>query len=261
MTGTFTFLGTGTSQGIPMPACSCQFCLSTDPKDSRLRSSGLVQINNYTICIDSGPDFRYQMLREKVQALDAIVYTHEHRDHIAGLDDVRAFNYRQQTPMPLFAPREVVLALHESFSYIFKGNYPGIPQVEINEISEKHFTIARIPITPIPALHKDLRVFGYRIGNLAYLTDAKTVEEPSRSLIRGIETLIINCLHESPHPSHFNLQEALAFIEDIQPKKAYLTHISHLFGKHEEIQNKLPSNVFPAYDGLKLGFETSLSKV
>jgi phosphoribosyl 1,2-cyclic phosphate phosphodiesterase len=254
MTGTLTFLGTGTSQGIPMPVCRCSVCQSDNPKDKRLRSSVLIQIQGKTFCIDSGPDFRYQMLREKVSALDAIIYTHEHRDHIAGLDDVRAFNYLQQKRMPLYAPREVVLALQESFSYIFKGNYPGIPQVEVIEIQEDPFSVLSIPFIPIPAMHQNLRVFGYRIGNLAYLTDAKTVPEPSRTLLKGLDTLVINCLHESPHPSHFNLEEALVFIEAIQPKKTYLTHLSHLFGKHEDIVTKLPSNVLPAYDGLKLPF-------
>lgn len=255
MRGTLTFLGTGTSQGIPIPGCNCIVCTSKNPKDNRLRSSVLIQVGEQTFCIDSGPDFRYQMLREKVHELNAILYTHEHRDHIAGLDDVRGYNYIQNSNMPLYAPKEVVKALHESFSYIFQGNYPGIPKVEIIEIDEAPFEISGVNFVPIPVMHQNLRVFGYRVGNLAYLTDAKTVFESSRALIRGIDTLVINCLHESAHPSHFNLQEALEFIEDIKPNKAFLTHISHLFGPHDGIIKKLPFNVFPAFDGLKLPFE------
>lgn len=254
MTGTFTFLGTGTSQGVPMPACNCHVCHSNDPRDNRLRSSGLIRLENFTLCIDAGPDFRYQMLREKVNTLDAIVFTHEHRDHIAGIDDVRAYNYINNQVMPLYAPKEVLDALHQSYPYIFNSNYPGIPRVVLNEISEDPFNIDALTLTPIPVWHHNLRVFGYRFGDLAYITDAKTVPESSRQLIRNIPTLIINCLHESPHISHFNLSEALAFIDDINPGVSYLTHISHLFGTHEEISLKLPPNVHAAYDGLQLGF-------
>lgn len=255
MKGRLTFLGTGTSQGIPIPACKCEVCKSPEPKDQRLRSSVLIELNNKTLCIDTGPDFRQQMLRAEVDALDAILYTHEHRDHISGLDDIRAYNYQIQGAIPIYAPSEVIQALHESYSYIFRNDYPGIPKVKVLEIDEKPFTVEGIPITPVPVLHYRLRVFGYKMGNIAYVTDAKTVPESSRSLLRGVDTLIINCLHESPHISHFNLEEALAFIEDIQPKNAYLTHISHQFGTHTEIQKKLPSNVFAAYDGLQLPFE------
>jgi phosphoribosyl 1,2-cyclic phosphate phosphodiesterase len=254
MTGTFTFLGTGTSQGIPMPACGCSVCQSTNPKDKRLRSSALIEIDNRTICIDTGPDFRYQMIRENVKRLDAIIYTHEHRDHVAGLDDVRAFNYVNKEAMPIFAPSEVIKALKSGYQYIFESNYPGIPKVNLHEITENAFTIMNLPFIPIPVWHHKLRVFGYRIGDIAYITDAKTVPESSKELIHEIPTLVINCLHESPHISHFNLKEALAFIEEIKPNQAYLTHISHLFGYHDEIKAKLPSNVYPAHDGLKLNF-------
>jgi len=255
MNGHLTFLGTGTSQGIPIPACSCQVCQSVDSKDNRLRSSVLLEIAGKNFCIDTGPDFRQQVLREKVKHLDAVLYTHEHRDHISGLDDIRAFNYQSKGTIPLYAPLEVIDALHQSYPYIFESNYPGIPKVEVIEIVENPFTVEGIEIIPIPVYHYRLRVFGYRIGNLAYITDAKTVPESSRSLIRGIDTLILNCLHESPHISHFNLEEASAFIEDVQPKVTYLTHISHHFGTHVEIQKKLPKNVFAAYDGLQVIFE------
>lgn len=254
MTGTFTFLGTGTSQGVPMPACRCHVCKSTNPKDNRLRSSGLIRLGNYTLSIDAGPDFRYQMLRENVSSLDAILFTHEHRDHIAGVDDVRAYNYINNQVMPLYAPSEVVRALHESYAYIFNSSYPGIPKVALHEITEQSFTLKELNVIPIPVFHHKLRVFGYRFGDLAYITDAKTVPETSRELIRNIPTLIINCLHEAKHISHFNLEEALAFIEDIKPERTFLTHISHLFGTHEEIQSKLPPQVYAAFDGLTLSF-------
>jgi len=257
MTGRLTFLGTGTSQGIPIPACSCRVCQSEDSRDQRLRSSVLLEMADLTLIIDTGPDFRQQMLREKVQSLDAILYTHEHRDHISGLDDIRAYNYQGRGAIPVYAPGEVLRALHQSYHYIFESNYPGIPKIAVTEIDEQPFVVEGIRITPIPVLHYKLPVFGYRIGNLAYITDAKTVPETSRALIRGIDTLIINCLHESPHISHFNLEEALDFIADIQPKTTYLTHISHLFGKHDEIRIKLPNHVFVAFDGLRLSFEVA----
>ena len=254
MTGRLTFLGTGTSQGIPIPACSCRVCQSEDSRDQRLRSSVLLEMADLTLIIDTGPDFRQQMLREKVRSLDAILYTHEHRDHISGLDDIRAYNYQGGGALAVYAPKEVLRALRQSSHYIFESNYPGIPKIAVTEIDEQPFVVEGIRITPIPVLHYKLPVFGYRIGNLAYITDAKTVPESSRDLIRGVDTLIINCLHESPHISHFNLEEALKFIEDIGPSQSYLTHISHLFGSHDEINAKLPAHVFAAYDGLRFDF-------
>lgn len=255
MTGRLTFLGTGTSQGIPIPACSCRVCQSEDSRDQRLRSSVLLEMADLTLIIDTGPDFRQQMLREKVRSLDAILYTHEHRDHISGLDDIRAYNYQGGGAIPVYAPKEVLRALRQSYHYIFESNYPGIPKIAVTEIDEQPFVVEGIRITPIPVLHYKLPVFGYRVGNLAYITDAKTVPESSRALIRGIDTLVINCLHESPHISHFNLEEALEFIADIQPKITYLTHISHLFGPHAEISSKLPERVFAAFDGLRVDFQ------
>lgn len=254
MNGVLTFLGTGTSQGIPIITCNCKVCSSHDVKDKRLRSSVLIQYEHLTLCIDTGPDFRFQMLREKVQNLDAVLYTHEHRDHTAGLDDVRAFNYTHNLEMPLYAPREVVLALKDGFKYIFESDYPGIPKVKLIEIDESPFYISDVFIEPIIVWHHELRVFGYRFGDLAYITDAKTVPDESKNKLKGLKTLIINCLHETRHVSHFNLEEALDFIQEIQPESAYLTHISHQFGTHKEILSKLPPNVFPAHDGLTLNF-------
>lgn len=255
MTGILTFLGTGTSQGVPLLACQCEVCLSTDPKDKRLRTSALIAIGNRKICIDSGPDFRMQMLREGISDLDAIVFTHAHRDHISGLDDVRAYNYKHDRAMPIYAEAEVIHAIKSNFSYIFESDYPGIPKLDIREITDAPFEIFEIPFQPIPVMHLELLVFGYRVGNLAYITDAKTVPYASKKGLAQLDTLIINCLHEPSHVSHFNLEEALAFIAEIKPKRTYLTHMSHLFGKHPDILAKLPANVFPAYDGLQINFE------
>lgn len=257
MKGTLTFLGTGTSQGIPMLGCNCNVCTSIDPKDKRLRTSALIKIENHNICIDAGPDFRYQLLREDCSSVDAIVFTHSHRDHIAGIDDVRAFNYINNMAMPIYATKEVISALKNDFSYIFEHNYPGIPKLDITEIGENPFSVFGKKMIPIPVTHYKMPVNGYRIGNLAYITDAKTISENSKKLITNLDTLIINCLHEREHVAHFNLKEVLAFIEEIKPTKTFLTHMSHLFGTHDEIIAKLPKGVLPAYDRLTIDFDYS----
>mgnify|MGYP005991071973 CR=1 FL=1 len=247
-----TILGSGTSQGVPVIACDCHVCISNDPKDQRSRTSVLISHKNENYVIDAGPDFRFQMLREKVKSLRAVLLTHEHKDHMAGLDDVRAFNFREKRAMEIYCSNQVEEAVKKEYHYAFsKDKYPGTPTFNINPIDKLAFKLPDgLEITPIEVMHYKMPVRGFRIGNFTYITDAKTVSEPERAKIKGSEILVINCLHEKEHISHFNLKEALAFIEEMQPKRAYLTHISHYFGRHEEIIKKLPPNVHPCYDGL-----------
>lgn len=250
---TITFLGTGTSQGVPVIACSCEVCSSVDPRDKRLRSSVLIEVGDKTLVIDTGPDFRQQLLREDVQKLDAILFTHEHKDHIAGLDDVRAFNYKFQKPMEVFCSEQVATALKREFHYVFsEEKYPGIPSINLNVIVNSTFDIENLHVLPVEVMHYKLPVFGYRIADFVYITDAKSIASVEREKVRGCKVLVVNALHRSPHISHFNLDEALEFIADINPERAYLTHISHLFGKHAQIELELPENVCVAYDGLKI---------
>ena len=246
-----TFLGTGTSQGVPVIACSCQVCSSKDVKDSRLRSSIMISTKNENYVVDTGPDFRQQMLRNKVKTLKAVLFTHEHKDHVAGMDDVRAFNFVEKRDMEVFCSELVKQALHREFSYVFAADkYPGVPRVNINLIQNKEFDIEGFPVIPIQVMHHKMPVFGYRFNDFTYITDAKTVAPEERDKIRGSKVLVINALRKEEHISHFNLNQALAFIEDIQPERAYLTHVSHLFGTQEDIEKLLPENVFVAYDGL-----------
>jgi len=256
MTGTVRILGSGTSQGIPMIACACAVCHSSDPRDKRLRASILIEMKGANYCVDAGPDFRYQLLREGVTHLEGILFTHEHKDHIAGLDDVRAFNYLSKKPMNVYCSHRVDTALRREFHYIFdEKDYPGIPKLNLISIDKNPFELDGIPVTPIEVMHYKLPVLGFRIGDFAYITDAKTVSDEERAKIKHVDILIVNALHKYPHVSHFNLEEALAFIADIQPKQAFLTHISHLFGKHEDIIPQLPSNVSLLYDGMNFEFE------
>ena len=256
MKGKLTILGSGTSQGVPVIACDCQVCQSTDPKDNRTRTSALIHINGENHVIDSGPDFRIQMLRENIKSLKSVIFTHEHKDHIAGLDDVRAFNYKEKREMNVYASERVKEALLREYHYIFSDDkYPGVPNVNMSIYNNNTFEIDKnIRIDPIEVLHYKLPIFGFRIGDITYITDAKTIAESEKQKIYGSTTLIINALRKEPHISHFNLDEALQFIQEVKPKKAYLTHLSHLFGKHKEIEKELPENVFLAYDGLTLDF-------
>lgn len=249
----FTFLGTGTSQGVPMIGCKCSVCTSEDPRDNRLRSSLLVESNNTRLVIDTGPDFRQQMLRAKVDTLDSVLFTHEHKDHISGLDDVRAYNYLQQKAMDVYATDRVQVALHREFFYIFSGdNYPGIPKINLHTINESPFEIGDIPIIPIPVLHLRLPVLGFRIGGFSYVTDANFISEESKALLLNSDVLVLNALRKEPHVSHFTLDEAVDIIEELKPKKAYLTHISHQLGKQIEVEASLPAHIRLAYDGLAI---------
>ncbi|TNE54107.1 MAG: MBL fold metallo-hydrolase [Bacteroidetes bacterium] len=249
-----TILGSGTSQGVPVIACECHSCTSNDPKDKRTRVSVLIEYQGENFVIDAGPDFRQQMLREKVKSLRAIMLTHEHKDHISGLDDVRAFNFKEKRPMEIFCSEQVQTALHREYHYVFmKDRYPGVPSFEIQLVDREQFQLPDGPqVTPIEVMHYKMPVKGFRIDDFTYITDAKTVSLEEREKIKGSKVLIINCLHEKEHISHFNLEEALQFIEDMQPERAYLTHISHYFGRHEEILEKLPEGVLPCYDGMTI---------
>ncbi len=247
-----TFLGTGTSQGVPVIGSTHPVCLSTNPKDKRLRVSVLMSWEAYNFVIDCGPDFRQQMLANHVTKLDGILFTHEHADHTAGIDDIRPFFFRQGD-IPIFAHERVVKALKKRFDYIFadENRYPGAPAVSINTIAKDvSFKIGNTMAIPIEAYHNRLQVFGYRIGGFTYLTDIKTMEEDQLKKIINTEVLVVNALREEPHHSHFNLQEALDFVEKVQPGKAYFTHISHLLGFHDEVEARLPENVHLAYDNL-----------
>jgi phosphoribosyl 1,2-cyclic phosphate phosphodiesterase len=248
-----TFLGTGTSQGVPVIACDCEVCTSADKHDKRLRTSILLEGDGKIIAIDSGPDFRYQMLRANVKHLDAIVFTHEHKDHVAGMDDIRAFNYKQHGPVDVYADMRVQTALRREFPYIFddKG-YPGIPQINLKTITLAPFDIGEVHITPVEVMHYKLPVKGYRIKDFTYITDAKTVSDVEKEKIRGSSILVINALQKEKHISHFTLNEAITFAMDIGAEKTYLTHISHRLGKHADISKELPAGIELAYDGLQL---------
>lgn len=248
-----TFLGTGTSQGVPMIACNCAVCTSDDPHDKHLRSSILIEENGKNVVIDAGPDFRYQMLRAQVKHLEAVVFTHEHKDHIAGLDDIRAFNYFQNSAIDVYANLRVQAALKREFSYIFSDyQYPGIPQINLKTIDHKPFTAAGIPFIPIEVLHYKLPVLGFRIHDFTYITDAKTVSATETEKIKGSKILVINALQKEKHISHFTLNEAIIFAEKIGAEMTYFTHISHRLGKYQDVSAELSINIRLAYDGLRL---------
>ena len=248
------FLGTGTSQGIPVIGSHHPVCKSTDSKDKRLRVSVWIAWDNHSYVIDCGPDFRQQMLASNCHKVDGILFTHEHADHTAGLDDIRPFNFKQGE-MPIYAHQRVIENLKKRFDYIFEteNRYPGAPSVKTHEVvNNEAFVLGDKMVVPINVMHGDLQVFGYRMDDFAYLTDVKTIEESEVLKLKNLKVLVINALREETHFTHFNLEEALDFIALVQPEKAYLTHISHLFGFHEEIQKKLPENVYLAFDNLEI---------
>ena len=249
-----TFLGTGTSQGIPIIGSDHPVCKSENPKDNRLRVSVLISWDNYNYVIDCGPDFRYQMLRENCRSLDGVLLTHEHSDHTAGIDDIRPFCFRRGD-MPFYAHERVFKALHQRFAYIFEteNKYPGAPTITEVEIDKTTpFMLGGKKVIPVEALHNSLPVLGFRIDDFTYLTDVKTMEEKEIDKIKNSKVLVVNALRRQPHESHFNLSEALSFIEKVNPEMAYLTHISHLLGFHDEVSAELPKNVYLAFDTLKL---------
>lgn len=248
------FLGTGTSQGVPVIGCKCHVCKSLDTKDKRLRSSILIHLNDKNYVIDTGPDFRQQMLREEVDSLDAVLFTHSHKDHIAGLDDIRAFNFIEKRATKIYCSDEVETALRREFYYIFQENkYPGVPEIELNRIDLNSFKLpCGEEVVPIEVLHYRMPVLGFRIRDFAYVTDAKSILPEEKDKLYNLDVLVLNALRIKEHISHLNLTEALELIQELNPKMTYLTHISHLFETHELIEKMLPSNVKPAYDGLVL---------
>ena len=248
-----TFLGTGTSQGVPLIACECEVCTSADTRDKRLRSSVLVESETTRFIIDSGPDFRQQLLREKIKRLDAVVFTHEHKDHIAGLDEVKAFNFINKMIMPVYATNRVQQALHREFAYIFsEEKYPGIPEIDVIDFDNEPFYVGDILVQPINVLHYKLPVKGFRINDFAYITDANFIPAEEKKKLKNLNVLVLNALRKEPHISHFTFEEAIELVKELKPRKAYFTHISHQLGLHKEISKELPSNIELAVDGLQL---------
>lgn len=248
-----TFLGTGTSQGVPVIACTCEVCRSVDFRDKRTRSSIHVEVNGKSIVVDTGPDFRQQMLRERIRRLDAVLFTHEHKDHTAGLDDIRAYNYTQKGKIPVYAHDRVINHLKKEFEYIFsETQYPGIPQIDTIEITNAPFEAVGVPVVPIEVMHFKLQVFGFRFGDFTYITDANLIPEAEYAKFENTRFLVLNALRRETHVSHFTLDEALKIAERVGAEKTYLTHISHQLGKHRDVEKELPNNVELAFDGLKV---------
>lgn len=248
-----TFLGTGTSQGVPVIACECATCLSDDSHDKRLRASLLVETASNTIVIDAGPDFRQQMLSAGVKKLDAILLTHEHKDHIAGMDDLRAFNYKSQSAIDIYAEERVQNAVRKEYEYVFAENrYPGVPKMELHTIAGYNINLNGDEIIPLRIFHYRLPILGFRIGDMAYITDANYIPEETREKIIGVKYLVVNALRKEKHISHFSLGEALALIEQVSPRKGYITHIGHQMGKQADVNRDLPVNVTLAWDGLEV---------
>lgn len=260
-----TFLGTGTSQGVPIIGCKCSVCRSRDSKDKRLRTSVMIEIITPSLkgeekkgrfkrfVIDTGPDFRQQMLREKVDRIDAVIYTHDHRDHVGGLDDIRGFNFSMKKEVDLYVTHDVQQGIRAQFGYIFKEKkYPGIPEIAFHTIENKPFSIGGVKFIPILVKHMHLTVYGYRIGGFTYITDANFISKEEKKKIYGTEVLVVNALRKETHPSHFTFDEAIALIKELKPKTSYLIHMSHQIGLHKEVEKELPATIRLAYDGLQI---------
>jgi len=248
-----TFLGTGTSQGVPVIACDCPVCSSLDYRDKRLRSSIHLELEGKSLVIDTGPDFRQQMLREKIHHLDGVLFTHEHKDHTGGLDDIRSYNFLQKKDMPIYGTKKVLNQIKREFAYIFEEvKYPGVPSVITHEIVNEPFYAEGIHVVPIQVLHYRLPVFGFRFGDFTYITDAKYIDDTELDKIKGSKVLVLNALQQSHHISHFTLEEAIQLVAQVKPESAYFTHISHRLGTHQEVEKILPPNIHLAFDGLKI---------
>lgn len=250
-----TFLGTGTSSGVPMIGCGCVVCSSTDKKDKRFRSSILVQSPGTTLVVDAGPDFRCQMLKHKVKHLDAVILTHSHKDHIAGMDDLKAFTYFTKKPMKIYADAATEAAVQREFYYAFADTrYPGTPEFDMKPINGSPFLVGDIPVTPVLVWHLRMPVMGFRFGQFTYITDANRIEDAEKEKIKGSDVVVLNALRKEKHVSHFNLEEAVELSQELQIPATYFTHISHQLGRHEEVENDLPQGIHLAYDGLVLEF-------
>jgi phosphoribosyl 1,2-cyclic phosphate phosphodiesterase len=250
-----TFLGTGTSQGVPVIACECSVCSSPDSKDKRLRSSIMVEQNGKTIVVDTGPDFREQMLRHQVKQLDAILYTHAHRDHLSGLDDIRGFNFKMKRAIDVYCEKRVEAAIRREFFYAFEEpKYPGVPEMNLHQITLEPFQVLGIPIIPIQVFHHRMKVLGFRFGDFVYITDANRIEPAELEKMKGCKVLVLNALRREEHISHFTLDEAVELVNLLNPEAAYFTHISHQLGLHQEVEDELPAHIHLAYDGLELHF-------